>query len=338
VPGENFSRRVARAAAVGGGRTYRSQTPRGWFAMLLVICLVGVGLVAYSRYERTVPPPSAAHKPTVPPTTADEWQAAFAVDVCGRIVPNALPTTVTSLVGSGWETLAGGIADLEPARATLAVNVEGARATLASYLAAEGIGVNAKSLTIPGVPKKPATSTTTSTSSTTTSTSSTTTTTVKSGSKASSTTTTTTVAPTTTTTTTVPTLGPNRTYVVGKNTCSGSTGEVMAEVWKSPGATKGTIVPADKLGSLKFENGELVTVAFVAKGTTSLPKPPGVHTVEQFLKANPLGRVTQPVTPSSTIVPSSSVPATSTTAPSSSSSTTTTSASSSSSTTSTSKP
>ncbi|MDA8039657.1 MAG: hypothetical protein M0Z69_10965, partial [Actinomycetota bacterium] len=66
MPGDNFSRRVARAAAVGGGRTYRSQAPRGWFALLLAICLGGVALVAYSSYQRTVPPPAAVKKPQVP--------------------------------------------------------------------------------------------------------------------------------------------------------------------------------------------------------------------------------------------------------------------------------
>ena len=336
MPGENFSRRVARAAAVGGGRSYRSQAPRGWFALLLVICLAGVALVAYSRYERTVPPPAAARKPAVPPTTSNEWQAALAVDICGKLLPNAFPATVTSLAGSGWQTLAGGVVDLQPALATAPSQVEGAKATFASYFAAEGIGVSAKVLSIPGVPKK----STTTTSTTTTSTSTTTTTTATAAKSGSSTSTTTTSAPTTTTTT-VPALGPNRVYTVGTSKCSGSPGAVVAELWQSPTASKGTLVAASKVGSLRFKNGQLLTVGFVARGTASLPKPPGARSVQQFLIANPLGKVTQTITPS-TITPSTITPSTTpaTTGSTSTGSATTASSTSpsSSSTTSTSKP
>lgn len=338
MPGENFSRRVARAAAVGGGRSYRSRTPRGWFALLLVICLAGVALVAYSRYERTVPPPTAAHKPVVPPTTSNEWQAALAVDICGKLLSNAFPATVTSLAGSGWQSRGGGVVDLQPALATSPSQVEGAKATFASYFGAEGIGVSSKTLSIPGAPKKSTTTTsTTSTSTTTTTSASTTTTTTAKASKSGSSTSTTTLAPTTTTTT-VPALGPNRVYTVGTSKCSGSPGAVVAELWQSPTASKGTLVAASKVGSLRFKNGLLLTVGFVAKGTASLPKPPGARSVQQFLVANPLGKVTQTITPS-TITPSTITPSTTTGSTGTGSTTTASSPSpSSSSTTGTSKP
>ena len=43
---------VARAAATGGGRTYRGHMPVRWDSSLVLIVLLGVASIAYSRYER----------------------------------------------------------------------------------------------------------------------------------------------------------------------------------------------------------------------------------------------------------------------------------------------
>ena len=115
MPGDNFSRRVACAAAVGGGRSYRSQTPVIWYATLLAICLLGVGLVGYSRYERLngVAAPAAS---ATPPTAANEWQAAVAVDVCGKIVPYALTDTVDPQ--AAYANIGNGVVDIQPQRSS----------------------------------------------------------------------------------------------------------------------------------------------------------------------------------------------------------------------------
>ena len=42
---------VARAAATGGGATYRGQMPVNWYAALLVIVLVGLGSIALAKYN-----------------------------------------------------------------------------------------------------------------------------------------------------------------------------------------------------------------------------------------------------------------------------------------------
>ena len=42
---------VARAAATGGGATYRGQMPVNWYAALVVIVLVGLASVAIAKYH-----------------------------------------------------------------------------------------------------------------------------------------------------------------------------------------------------------------------------------------------------------------------------------------------
>lgn len=315
MPGD-FSRKVARAAAVGGGRSHRSQTPRGWYLILLMICIVGVALVSYSRYERTQAPPTAASKPKIPPTASSEWEVGVAVDVCGTVVDNAL-TETTAGFGTAYDSLGNGLVNIAPSRATVPADFEGDRATVASYLTVVGVSLSSKKLQLAGVPKRtPPTTTTTPKSTTTT----------KPTSPTSTSSSTTSTSTSTTTTTTVP--PPPRVYTAGVTKCSGTPGVVKVETWSSPSATSGVFVSPDKVTAARWHNGELLTMAFVPGSTTSLPKPPVAGKVAQFLAANPLGILTTPATtiPSSS-VPTGSVPAgstTSSTTAASSSTTTTT--------------
>ena len=72
---------VARAAATGGGATYRGQMPVNWYAALVVIVLIGAASVALAKYHYNQ---SAA---AVEPTTNTTWHAALAFDICGTIQP-----------------------------------------------------------------------------------------------------------------------------------------------------------------------------------------------------------------------------------------------------------
>jgi hypothetical protein len=85
---------VARAASTGGGRTYRGQAPINWYASLVVIVIVGLLLVGFSRYQRTHPSTSSAGAPT----TTDTWHVALGIDVCGTMQPN-LPANTSSTSG-----------------------------------------------------------------------------------------------------------------------------------------------------------------------------------------------------------------------------------------------
>jgi hypothetical protein len=335
VPGDNFSRRVARAAASGGGRTYRAQTPVSWYLVLLAICLLGVSLVAYSRYELLHPLP-AATKASVPPTASDEWQAAVAVDICGTFVPTALP--VDKLATDPLASIGDGIVRIEPSLSPQPTAYEGKAAILGAYLQIEGASVSAALLSVPGkpvpvpttttttsttttttVPKgKKATTTTSTSSSTTTTSSSTTTSTTAAKSKGKSTTTT---SSSTTSTTVATEPGPAKNYKNGVTKCGSKPGYISVETWPKTTSTKGTIVPVAKADGTLLENGQMITIAFLPKGST-IPQPPAVDraALKSFAIEDPGGIAT-------TTIPSTvATTSTSSTSTSSTSSTTSTTA------------
>jgi hypothetical protein len=91
---------VARAAATGGGTTYRGQMPVNWYAALVVILLVGVGSIALAKYNYNKVPT------VVEPTVGTSWHAGLAFDICGTMEPAlaASPSTATTgltTTGSG---------------------------------------------------------------------------------------------------------------------------------------------------------------------------------------------------------------------------------------------
>ena len=82
---------VARAAATGGGTTYRGQMPVNWYAALVVIVLVGVASIAFAKYHYDQHPPRRRadhqhdlarrsrlrrlrHHAARPPCLTDRWQ------------------------------------------------------------------------------------------------------------------------------------------------------------------------------------------------------------------------------------------------------------------------
>jgi len=100
---------VQRAAATGGGKTYRGQRPVKWYASLVLICLLGVALVAYSRYERQ-------HPTTVAPAIGTQWFASIAFDVCGTLQPN-LPQNPNLATNPGISTPGLGVISIAPTTA-----------------------------------------------------------------------------------------------------------------------------------------------------------------------------------------------------------------------------
>jgi hypothetical protein len=330
VPGDNFSRRVARAAAAGGGRTYRAQTPVTWYLVLFVICLLGVSLVAYSRYEVLHPLPKVVAAKT-PPTATTEWLAAVAVDACGKFAPSDLP--VEPVPDEPITSLGNGVVQIDPGLSPQAAEFEGTKATLGAYLGLESAEITPNILSFPG-PRVPVPTTTTTSSTTTT-------TTLAKSKKSKGATTTSTTAATTTTTTTTPTTttkpakstgkttstsststtstssttttttvatepGPARNYKNGQTSCDGKPGQISVETWPSPTSSKGQIVSASKASGIRFANGELITIAFVPKGTAILQPPAAArNAISTFLVQDPTGIATTTL-PSTTIAPSTS--------------------------------
>ena len=105
---------VARAAATGGGATYRGQMPVNWYAALVVIVLVGLGSVAFAKYHYDQSPP------VVQPTTNTTWHAALAFDICGTMEPTLAASPVPAK--TGLTTTGNGVLLIAPKTASEAGN------------------------------------------------------------------------------------------------------------------------------------------------------------------------------------------------------------------------
>jgi len=133
---------VARAGATGGGRTYRGQMPVKWYSSLVLICVLGVALVVYSRYE--LEHPAAA----TPPAIGSHWFQALSFDVCGTLQgnlpanPNGNATPVP-----GIRTDGDGVIQVAPTVASDAGN----NATLARFVEHyPGLELSSTTLKLPG--------------------------------------------------------------------------------------------------------------------------------------------------------------------------------------------
>ena len=152
MPRNSISRRVARAASIGGSRSYRQRTPVGWYSILLAVCVIGLGLIVFSRHERQQAVTNASttttttQANTTPPLGTDHWQVALSVDICGQV--GNLPRSADQ--SSGIITAGNGVVDIEPARAgAQATQFEGPKATLAKFLTSEDVGLTSSKLTLP---------------------------------------------------------------------------------------------------------------------------------------------------------------------------------------------
>jgi hypothetical protein len=112
---------VARAAATGGGATYRGQMPVNWYAALVVIVLVGLASVAIAKYHYNQSPS------TVQPTVGTTWHAAISFDICGTTQPalTASPASATT----GLTTTGSGVLLIAPKKSSEA----GANATVGKF-------------------------------------------------------------------------------------------------------------------------------------------------------------------------------------------------------------
>jgi hypothetical protein len=133
---------VARAGATGGGRSYRGQMPVKWYSSLALICLLGIALVVYSRYERQHPAPA------VQPAIGAHWYQALGFDVCGTVQPN-LPTNPNESISPipGIRTNGDGVIQVIPTTSKDAGN----NATLARFVATyPKLTLTSSTLQIPG--------------------------------------------------------------------------------------------------------------------------------------------------------------------------------------------
>jgi len=123
----------------------------GWYSILLAVCIIGLGLIVFSRHERQVRTSSTTTtttttQPTTAPLASDHWQVGLSVDVCGKVVN--LPRSADQT--SGIITDGKGLVDIQPARAgNRASQFEGSKANLGKFLTAEGVNMTPSSLKLP---------------------------------------------------------------------------------------------------------------------------------------------------------------------------------------------
>ena len=137
---------MQRAGETGGGRTYRGQMPVKWYMSLVLICVLGVALVVYSRYE--LGHPATAVQPAA---NSAHWYAALGFDVCGTPRTQPLPAN-PNLTGTnvpGIRTDGDGVIQIIPTSAKDAGN----NATLARFVQTyPKLVLSSSKLGIPGSP------------------------------------------------------------------------------------------------------------------------------------------------------------------------------------------
>ena len=293
MPRSSTGKWVARAASTGGGRTYRGQVPINWYAVLVLIVLLGVASVVVSRIDYRSGP---VVNTTPPLKGATPWYAAITFDICGtQVAP--LPTNLLNATTQSFYTTGNGIITVSPKQTSDA----GHNAVLGKFVSSyPGLTLTATQLHLPA-----SATTTVPGSTTTTAPGSTTTTGSASGKKVKS--------------------SAGRTYRSGEKCPSGTkdagkTADVMVTYWKNAFAAKGKPVTVQgNPGTLLFSDDQLITVGFVPAGTR-LPKPNSTIVTALFDIAS--GRSTTTTTAPGSTTTTAPGSTTTTTAPGSTTTTT----------------
>jgi hypothetical protein len=127
------SKKVARVARTGGGRTARGSRNWVWPMFMAVIVVAGVVGVAFSRDQ--------GQAAVIHPTLGDHWHAAYGFDICGKFLGD-LPQPPNLI---GIHTHGDGVLHIEPQ-----VSADtGKAATLGRFVSGyPGLKVSATSITI----------------------------------------------------------------------------------------------------------------------------------------------------------------------------------------------
>ena len=134
------SKKVARAARTGGGRTRRGSTSWLWPTLMAVIVLLGTAGVVYSREQRQ--PDTSRPVASGPGRPGDHWHAAIGFYVCGQFQPN-ISEAADPL---GIHTHADGIVHVHP----FASRSAGKNAKLGVFFDTVNAKVSSTELRLPG--------------------------------------------------------------------------------------------------------------------------------------------------------------------------------------------
>jgi hypothetical protein len=134
------SKKVARAAGTGGGRTHRGRTPWTYFSVIALVAILGVIGTVASRDRRLT---AINNQGATAPTVGTIWNEGYAVYACGKFLAPIThaknPYGITTGNGDG-------IIHIDPTVKSAA----GKNATLGKFASAVGMKLNAAELQVPG--------------------------------------------------------------------------------------------------------------------------------------------------------------------------------------------
>ena len=133
------SKKVARAAGIGGGRVRRRQTPWGYYGIIILIVILGVVGTLASRQRRDSQINNAGN---TAPAVGTTWQEGYAIYECGKFV-SAVSTKAPD--PQGITTRTDGVITIAPTVKAAA----GKNATLGKFADAVGMKLNAAELQAP---------------------------------------------------------------------------------------------------------------------------------------------------------------------------------------------
>lgn len=139
--GRASSKKVARAASTGGGRTARGARPLGWYAAMALVVLLGVGGIVTSRADRRQEFAAGAD-PTPPVARKDHWHAAIGFYLCDQFAPHITDERDPL----GIHTHGDGVIHIHPTVRRAA----GAKATLGLYADAVRLTLTDDEIQLPG--------------------------------------------------------------------------------------------------------------------------------------------------------------------------------------------
>ena len=135
------SKKVARAASTGGGRTARGARPLGWYAAIALVVILGVSGIVFSRAERREELAAGADG-SAPVANVDHWHAAYGIYLCDEFAP----MITNERDPKGIHTHADGIIHIHP----FVRSAAGRNATLEVFMDAVDMTLNDDELEIPG--------------------------------------------------------------------------------------------------------------------------------------------------------------------------------------------
>ncbi len=138
------SKKVARAARTGGGRTRRGSSSWLWPALMAIIVVLGTAGVVYSREQRQ--PDTSRPLASGAGSQGDHWHAAIGFYICGTFQPN-ISEAADPL---GIHTHDDGIVHIHPFSSRAA----GKNAKLSVYFDTVKVDVSNDELKLPGQDKK----------------------------------------------------------------------------------------------------------------------------------------------------------------------------------------